>query len=312
MKVIKEKETWNHVVRSFSQWDAAHEWGYFAAFQLREPQSEPLLFFHESAAGRVAYPFLCCRSAEFAELRAVYGYTGPLIEGGQKVWKEFSAALSDFCSKNQVRQIEERFHPLLANDYPLFDETNKRKAREVVIIETAPESVLEESYCRKDKRRGMKRARKHGIQVFPEGIEHLERFLELYYQTMAHNQAAEIYYFEREFFLKLAEEFNERLVLFNAYLENEIIESALYLYTPLCAYSFLTARDVAYGSCHANNLVSQKAYAYFYELGIPRVNEGGGRTSDPEDSLFRFKQGFTKKNSTVPEIFPYYQATTKL
>ncbi|EOH93789.1 hypothetical protein I588_00616 [Enterococcus pallens ATCC BAA-351] len=318
VKIIKEKEAWNQVVYSFRQWDAAHEWGYFSAFHVRDPHNEPLLFFYESSSGRVAYPFLRGRldeSTEDYQLQAVYGYTGPLIEGTsneEEIWKEFTEAFANYCRNTKVSKVEERFHPLLANDYPLFKETNKRKVRDVVLIETAPESILEESYSRKDKRRGMKRARKNGIEVFTEGIEHLERFLELYYQTMDHNQAAEIYYFERDFFLTLAEEFQERLVLFNAYLENQIIESALYLYTPLCAYSFLTARDLAYSSYHANNLVSQKAYAFFYKKGIQRVNEGGGRTSDPEDSLFRFKQGFTKKNSTVPEIFPYYQATTRL
>ncbi|MGM0216049.1 peptidoglycan bridge formation glycyltransferase FemA/FemB family protein [Enterococcus sp. AZ109] len=322
MRVISDKNNWNQEVQSFLHWDVAHEWGYFAAFQHRDETFQPLLFVYESKEGRIAYPLnkrkLSAYSPELSEnkyyLSAVYGYTGALIDANEdieKLWEEFSAAFRKYCQENQILRIEENFHPLLENQLPLFEETKTTKARDVIIIKTAPEDVLEQSYCRKDKRRGVKTAKKKGVVIRREGIEQLDRFLEMYYQTMDHNQAPEIYYFEPAFFQTLFEEFNERFVMFNAYLDDQIIESILYLYTPLCAFSFLSARDVSYAKYHANDLISQKAYAYFHEIGVERVNEGGGRTADPEDSLFLFKRGFTKKSEEVQEIFPYHKASTE-
>lgn len=324
MQVIYDKTNWNKTIQSFRQWDAAHEWGYFQAFHQRDESFQPVLFTYESATGKVAYPFNKRKlihinpqaSEDHYYLSAVYGYTGALVECGEgetnEVWQEFVAAFQHYCDKNKIAHVEEKFHPLLMNDRLLFEKSERKKIRDVVIIKTDSEEKLAQSYCKKDKRRGVRTAEKKGVLVRREGKEHLDRFLEMYYQTMDHNKAAEIYYFQKEFFLTLSEEFEERFVLFNAYVEEKIIESILYLYTPLCAFSFLSARDIAYRQYHANNLISQKAYAYFHEIGVERVNEGGGRTAEPDDPLFRYKQGFTKKNAEVKEIFPYYHATTNL
>lgn len=323
MEIIRDKESWDAIVSSFPAWDVAHEWGYFEAYRQRDKSYDSILLYHNSVHGKIAYPFFI-RKASLNEnyltankedhyLSAVYGYTGPLVEENSgQIWPEFQALFQSFIEENNIIAIEEKFHPVLKNNLLLIPESHITKKRDVVVILPDNEENLMLNYQRTSVKRGIKKAKKNGIEIKKEGIEKLPDFLDIYYQTMERNNAMEIYYFEENFFKVLAKELGERFVFFNAYYEGKLIASNLYLHSPTISFYFLGGQIFEYGSLQPISYIKHVAFAHYYELGIKYINEGGGRTGSDDDALLHFKSGFVQKATADQSILPYYTGETIL
>lgn len=315
MEIISEKKVWDKVIHGFSKWDVAHEWGYFKAFSLREKESDPILFFYQSPSGKVAYPFFQTKPMEIeglatgSKLYSVYGYTGPLIDGQDPmiVWQEFCQEFRLYCQENKIVSIEERFHPILNNARKLFSSSEVFVKRPVVLIKTDTEDNLLKNYRRKNIRKGIRVAKEHGVVITHHGREGLTEFTALYNSTMERNNAEQIYYFNDAFFESLFRELGARCTIFHAKIDNKVVASTLALHSPFCVFLFLGAMDMEHKHDFGGYLLEHELLVYYHSLGIPYVNDGGGRTSELDDSLLRYKQGFTKD---VPA--PYYQGKTEL
>lgn len=323
MRVINEKSEWNQIIYQFPFWDVAHEWGYFRAFHLRDSSFEPILFYYKENDYQVAYPFFKRKLAlhgDYPEatddqyyLTAPYGYSGPLYDSqteDAKNWEPFKNAFEKYCLENKIHLIEERFHPVFNNQFPLLPQSNLYLQREVIVVEPEEPEELFNNYQKKSIRTQIRKAREAGMVVKEEGEETIASFLQMYGDTMDRNHANEIYYFDEPFLRTLAEEFKERLVFINAYLEDELIASLMYLYSPHCAFGFLGALNYEYRNLGTNTYLNHMAYAYFHEQEIPYCNVGGGRTKEMDDPLLSFKKGFMSKKNNGKELRKYYNSKT--
>ena len=308
MKLITDKANWTEVLAAFPNRDAAHEWGYFEAYHQREPALEQVLFYQESPQGKIAYPFFFNQTTK--SLTAVYGYTGPLLAITEETaWQRFAAELTQFCQKEGITKVEERFHPLLHNEKRLFGQTQLQEKRQVIALKTVEQETLAKLGT-SGIRRFIRKAQKNGITVQSHQIEGIDDFFFFFYATMRRKQANPLYYFQRPFFETLAAEFGERFWLELAYLDGEVIGGSLNLSAPTCVYGFLTATKPEYQNLGVSQLLYYSLLGKAYEQQIPYVLIGGGFQTGAQDSLFLFKKSFVNRYVEDQEIFPYYTATT--
>ncbi|WP_270598222.1 GNAT family N-acetyltransferase [Enterococcus asini] len=308
MRLITDKAAWTSVVKDFPKRDAAHEWGYFEAYHQREPALEQVLFYQESPQGKIAYPFFFNQEAK--TLSSVYGYTGPLLAIKEEAaWQNFADELAGFCQEEGIQKVEERFHPLLHNEKPLFGQTQLEEKRKVVALKTAEQATLAKLGT-SGVRRFIRKAHDSGITVKSCSIEAIDDFLAIYNATMRRKQANELYYFERSFFETLAAEFGERFWLELAYLDGQVIGGSINLSSQTCVYGFLTATNPVYQSLGVSQLLYYSLLEKAYAQQIPYALIGGGFHTDEQDSLFLFKKSFVNRHLEDQEIFSYYTATT--
>lgn len=320
MEIITEKKKWNQVVRGFKVWDPAHEWGYFEAHQYREKNIRPILFYSKSEYGQVAYPFFLVNNEEknriTRTLNAVYGYTGPLIdEKDQRVWQLFTEEFKVFCEKNEVTEINERFHPLLKNNRKIFPTSEIRLNKKVIVVETdkKPKEVFE-GYKNSNVRRMIKKSKKENILIKRSELQDkdFESFLTLYNQSMDRLKAPKIYHFEKDFLIKLCEEFKDRFWLTLAYVQEEVVGAEITLVSPSCAYPFLLGTNPMFNKFGVAQRLYYELQGRCFEEGIPYAILGGGRGKEEDDSLLKFKKGFLNKKTQDQEILPYFIGKTTL
>ena len=310
LTVVTEKPEWDRIIHSFPFWDVAHEWDYFQAYRARQREcsSRQVLLYLERDGNRIAYPFFLKERQEGEYvLEAVYGYTGALFTGTDfdGSWANFQGEVKRFCVENDIVAVSEKFHPLLQNQYPILPESKPELRRQVVLLRTRSGDDLLANYRRKNVRKRVRQAREKGIVVTTGGAEGIEEALTLYRQTMRRNQAEDIYYFEKGFFEAFFAELPGRCTFFFARLGQELAAMTLALHSPHCVYLFVGGMASEYRDYHPNYLLQHEMLEHFHAMGVPYVNDGGGRTSDPDDSLLIFKRGFTKE-----EPVDYYVGST--
>jgi lipid II:glycine glycyltransferase (peptidoglycan interpeptide bridge formation enzyme) len=59
---------------------------------------------------------------------------------------------------------------------------------------------------------------------------------------------------------------------------------------------YLSGRNVAFPQVSATNYLLGKMAEWCSVMGYKNINLGGGRTNSVNDSLFKFKKNFSKKN----------------
>jgi hypothetical protein len=143
-------------------------------------------------------------------------------------------------------------------------------------------------------RKNVKRAVREGVHIFHEpGVSHLEDFLEIYYQTMDRRSAATNYYFQPDFFYKLATGLAGKFVFFYAEREKKIISAELVLVSQKNIYSFLGGTRADALDLRANDLLKHEIILWGINTNKRSFVLGGGH--EPNDGIFRYKLSFAPK-----------------
>ena len=186
-----------------------------------------------------------------------------------------------------------RFHPLIGNVAYMPDGVISYKFNETVVIDLtqSPDDIWGDltSACRNK----IKKARKLGVHVIHDELfENLDRFHELYTDTIQRLGAQEYYYFNLEWFYKLIDLLQDNVALLHAMYGDTIIMSGLFFYSDQYMHYYLSGSDYRMSHMAANNLLLYDAALWGKDRGLKYLHLGGG--FQPEDNLFRFKASFSK------------------
>lgn len=306
MKIITEKKQWNESIKSFPFWDVSHLWGYHEAFRLRDPSFEARLFLFECEQGRLAYPFCLKKLSlhpEYSEkgenrfyLDTVYGHVGPLYEGDsvEKIWQACEKDFRQYCEDENIVLIQERFHPVYQNQIKLFPESQVYEKRKLVVCTTLDFENLYHTTHRKN-RRYLRMAKENDLQFIQAGIEEIDDFLALYYDTMERNQAEEVFYFEKEFFVFLHEELQELFTLFFCYKDGKRINGTISLHSPTSGIGFVMGNDRNYRKYNLGFVSAANFLDYFNTIDMSKLIVGGGNTTALDDPMLRSKMKYTQE-----------------
>ena len=118
--------------------------------------------------------------------------------------------------------------------------------------------------------------------------------------------AHQFYFFDKNYFEEIFKLGSKHFRIYSAYFKDEMIGGALILLSDQFASYHLSACQRKYFKLAPNNMLRYAVIQDFLNNRRKFLLFGGGRTSDPEDTLLAFKKRFSKEKAW------YYHATTIL
>lgn len=236
----------------------------------------------------------------FFEFETAYGYSGPLStdrnpEFLNRAWGAFQA----YCKEREIVAGLFRFHPLLENHE--LAEGSKIEViddRKTVFIDLdQDEEAIWRAYA-SDNRNRIRKSKKSGVVVtVHDDKTALRIFAAIYAQRMSELEADSDYFFGDDYFENFTELGPGGYKVYLAKRGAEIIGGAIILLSSQFAHYHLSSTPREYQRYAANNILRHAVIVSLLRGPYEKLHFGGGRTSDPEDSLLRFKSRFSKSRA---------------
>lgn len=247
------------------------------------------------------------KDGPYFDLVTPYGYGGPLmtdIADGKKeeLAQLFQEAFWSYCQENKIVGESVRFHPVFSNAHDFkscYEIVHRRNTTgtNLKIYEDPVQSEFSKS-CRRNIRKALKSGVSFSITINPPD---LKEFKEIYYSTMDRNKAAEIYYFDDDYFSDCLRRFGKNILLTEVTFEGKVIGMGLNFFYNDLIHTHLSGTLKDYHHLSPAYVLQYALTVWGKDNGISLIHDGGGRTRDPQDSLFLFKKQFGKNTE-----FEYY------
>lgn len=301
---VQQKETWNNLVKSFSQWDVYYLQEYAYSLKLHG-DGEPYLIYDKYENGRMCYVVMQQDIASFPALSdylepgvyydwsTPYGYGGPLTDGEitEKWMARFLGNLTEWCKEHGVITQFFRYHPLQQNQKVMEQISDVIYEKKTVYVDTESKEIIFQNMT-PNNRNMIRKAIKNGIQIVTDQGERMDDFIAIYEQTMQMHQAADYYYFEKQYFEYLRDEMRENTIFFYALYQGQTISAAIFFYNKQFMHYHLSGTLQKYRNLAATNLLLSRATEWAADHGISKLHLGGG--VEAEDSLLTFKKHFNR------------------
>ena len=128
-------------------------------------------------------------------------------------------------------------------------------------------------------------------QVFQQ-TEHIDKFIDLYYETMEKNEADQFYFFDKQYFYDLIN--LDGIRLYEVTYEGKTIAMSFFMCTAGIAHYHLSANDTNNIKLNGNYFILDNAFEEAKKWNAKYFLLGGGRTSNADDSLLKFKKKFSQ------------------
>lgn len=311
MYLIKsnEKEKWNKLVRGFKQHDIYHMIEYVRSFQIHG-DGEPCLFYYQkndTKALNVVMKRDIALDYKFKEkiprntyfdLATPYGYGGFLIEGNNnnQAIEEIMHSYNSFCVNNNIVSEFVRFHPMLENHKELEKYYDILNLGKTIHIDLDSEEQIWSNLTSKN-RNVIRKAEKASIEI-RQGFsqELMDKFIELYNDTMKRAGAKDYYFFGDQFYTSMMNDMRGNLKFFYAVYEEKIIAISMILLSNKKMHYHLSASNAEYLNLAPTNLLLYKVACWGSDNGYEILHLGGG-LGGQEDSLYKFKKSFNRQSS---------------
>jgi len=279
---------------------------YYSLYE-KNGDGEANCFIFEKDGNIALYPFLknsvnqlgYSLNNEFFDIQGAYGYNGVLTNSFDfNFIDQFYKSFDEYCNEKNIIAEFTRFHPLLGNH-----EFSKNHMQVIIDRETVAldltldyESIWLNEYSSKN-RNMIRKAEKEGyiIEVIEApSISQIDSFIDIYTYSMKMANASEYYYFNRDFFYNTFIYLKEHTLLFNVLNNNKevVCTSIFFTYGDFFHYHLSGRNEKA--SNVANNFLLDEAIKFAKNKGAKLFYLGGGRSSDPNDSLLKFKGNFSE------------------
>lgn len=236
---------------------------------------------------------------EYFDIQGVYGYNGVLTNSMEPDFIDgFYKSFNEYCTQNKIIAEFTRFHPLLGNQEFSMKHMQVSFDRETVALDLTKdyESIWLNEYSSKN-RNMIRKARKAGYTS--EIIENptssqINTFIDIYTYSMKMAEADEYYFFNKDFFYNTFSFLKDYALLFNVLDKNKnVVCSSIFFHYGDYFHYHLSGRSKEANNA-VNNFLLDEAVKFAQKKGAKKFHFGGGRTSNPDDSLLKFKGSFAK------------------
>ncbi len=266
-----------------------------------------------NATRGLAWPYLLRGVADVAgladaaatDVTSVYGYPGPVawgVEPGDAFLPVARAAIRDAWRSQGVVAAFTRFHPILRNAELLGDGSLGGSALggvlasgDTVSIDATIDDAAALAGYNSNHRRDIRAARAAGLATHHDDEwTHLDDWARLYRETMVRASAAESYFIGRAAIERLRERLGEALHLFVVQHDDRIVAAGLFLEYQGIVQTHLIGTDEAALNLSPYKVLLDDVRGWAHRRGDRMLHLGGGRGGQ-DDSLMRFKAGFSKR-----------------
>lgn len=293
-------DRWNDLLACFS---AESKDIYFDELYVKlyeDDRNKGFCYVYREGESILLFPFLR-RSFSFGkntyyDFETAYGYGGPITNNHQLAFTQRALiSLKYFFAREGYVAGFVRFHPLLNNQFLFGEDSLIIRDRQTVAIDLEMgENDIWMKEIHTKNRNIIKRGIKNGLSfVVDEKYQYLNEFIELYNATMQKLSANEFYFFSKNYYDNFIHRIKNNFLGVVLY-EERVISGALFFYSEDYGHYHLSGSDVNYLSLCPNNYMIYEASLELKRRGVRKFHLGGGTTADANDSLFCFKQRFSR------------------
>jgi len=305
--IISDPVKWSHLLARFNEagYDDIYFYHAYAALY-SGPSSKPEAFVCESGGEVFFMPWLSrpidcpALSHPAFDFETPYGYGGPLATSqDQDFLVEAWTALKDECLKRGIVCGFLRLHPLL-NNHRLCHASHVDivNDRETVILTLAGDRDTVWDQYSSSTRGKIRKGEKAGVEVSVRtGPEALANFAVLYETHMKELAAHDDYFFGDTYFQGIQNLGEDAYRVYLAQHEGRILGGALVLLSRRWAHYHLSSSLRQHSSLVPNNMLRHAVSTDLLNGPWEKLHFGGGRTPDPQDSLFKFKAGYSQERA---------------
>lgn len=289
--------SWAELLKKAKEYDFYHTQSY----HLLETDNEPVLVVVNFDDGFIALPIIIRKieNTEFYDCTSAYGYCGPvtsynkdeLTEGKSRVFQEH---LLSFFQERKIISAFSRFHPIIENDIVFNDLGLIKELNKTIAIDLRLSPEEQRKQFRKSNKSEINQLKRKGYEVIEASSkEEIDAFIAIYHDTMHRLDAANMYLFSKEYFYKFLDNpcFENRLLL--AVKDRDIVAGAIFSITNNIMQYHLAGTKEEFMREAPMKLILDEARLIGNSLNLDYLHLGGGVGGSGEDSLFRFKSGFS-------------------
>ena len=289
-----------HIADETSRWEEQlryvdHDFYHTAAYhRFSEEQGEGKAFlavYQESESRRLLWPYLLhpidglgherLGHEAYFDVTSVYGYPGPLglgCDGDEPFLQRAHDAMLDVWRSQRAVSAFTRLHPILENHRLLPARCPASQRGEIVSIDLKQDPQTTWLGYRRDVRRGIRKARRAGVTVAEDvEVRQLDRFIDLYHQTMHRVGAAESYFFSRDYFRRFFDRMGSRAYLMTAELDGRMLASGIFVECDGIVQFHLSGSDDEFLHLTPTKLLLDGVRLRAAERGNHSFHLGGGR-----------------------------------
>jgi hypothetical protein len=234
---------------------------------------------------------------DWCDAATPYGYPTPLLvpEGNATALERFLAAFHQVGRERGIITAFFRLHPLLPlPEKALLDNGTLVEHGQTISIDLS--LPLQEMWTQtsRNHRQNIRKLLRTGFQVELDRWEYLEDFIAIYRQTMERCEAEDFFYFSDSYFTDLRTVLGEDLHIWAVISpQKEVAAGGLFSAVGGIVQAHLAGTADKYLHYAPAKLMFDSARRWAKETGNTVMHLGGGVGCD-DDSLFRFKAGFSK------------------
>ncbi len=288
---------WELLVKSSAIYDFHHTNFYHSI----DNDFQSLMFVAENDNDFIAFPLVRrpIEGTDYVDFTSVYGYCGPIsnqlnFDLPQEFIDFFQLKIKEYCKENHVVSLFSRLHPLIEQKSVFSNMGEILNLNKTVAIDLRLTPEEQKKQFRKSNKSELNQLRRKGFYVEEAATsDDINRFVEIYYETMDRVEATPYYYFTKDYFRSFLTNthFSNKLLL--AKFEGEIVAGAIFTITDKIMQYHLAGTTEDFIKVTPMKLILDEARLTGNDLGLEFLHLGGGVGGSDEDSLFRFKSGFS-------------------
>jgi hypothetical protein len=224
------------------------------------------------------------------DVTSPYGYGGPLAAGADPPVRAFHEAYEAWARERGVVTTFIRYHPLFRTHAYAPAHASVEPLAGTVAWRLGGGRDLMAGMCT-DYRRRVREGARRGITVSVERAPALAGFRRLYEQTMTRNEANDFYHFPDPYWEALPRLFGERLILFEARFEGEVVAANLTVGAPPWLHGHLAGSSDLGRTLRATRVSCYEGALWAQRDGFELLHMGGG-VGGTRDELFEYKRRF--------------------
>lgn len=294
----QDSENWDKIVKRSSIYDFHHT-SYYHKMDNAD-QSKLLVF--SKGDSFIALPIVIrtIPGTELFDITSVYGYAGPVANLVEQDKEElvafFKSQFVAYCKKNKVISVFSRLHPLIDQKFMLGNLGEILDLNKTVSIDLTIDPDEQRRAYRKSLKSELNQLRRKDFVVeAAKEKEDIDRFIAIYYETMDRVEATPNYYFDHQYFYNFlsTDAFYSRLLVAKSV--GKIVAGAIFTRTDKIMQYHLAGTTEEYMRETPMKLILDEArLAAANNSSLEHLHLGGGVAGSDDDSLFRFKSGFSK------------------
>lgn len=304
---IDDYEQWINALELCGIYDTYHLPEYHSLAK-KQKEGNPFLFFFQNEEYCAAFPFLLREISAVMglddvrsyDVTSVYGYPG--VVSNIKDSSIDAAAFRNDFQKTFISVLHDmqaiafftRQNPLMQTSWLLDGIGEIMALGKTVAINLTQSNHEQEKNMTKGHRYDIRKAKESGVIAYEDKeFKRLSDFILIYNETMKRNNAIDYYFFSKEYYDVLKKSLGDKIKLFIAEKDCALIAASLFLFTGKIIQYHLSGTPDQYLTHSGAKVILDEVRRWGAIQGYEWLHLGGGLGSE-EDSLFRFKAGFSK------------------